>query len=142
MSQLTDAVRLRARQRCEYCMLPQGPFDYSFQIEHIVARQHGGSTVLENLALACRLCNRKKGPNLAGIDPLTGHLTVLFNPRIDNWLDHFAVSLDHSAALSLEVYGLTAIGRTTAYVLGFSERDRPALRYFLNKRDAYRWPGV
>ena len=74
---------------------------------------------------------------------MTGHLTALFNPRVDEWIDHFAISLDHSSPQSLEIYGLTAIGRTTAYVLGFSEADRPALRYLLyNREPQYRWPGL
>lgn len=37
-------------------------------IEHIVARQHGGPTRLDNLALAGRNCNLKKGPDLSGVD--------------------------------------------------------------------------
>ncbi|MGA2120023.1 MAG: HNH endonuclease signature motif containing protein [Bryobacteraceae bacterium] len=71
MSGPFEAVRQRARNRCEYCHLPQEAFRRGFHIEHIVARQHGGSTSLSNLALACWNCNRKKGPNLSGIDPAT-----------------------------------------------------------------------
>ena len=52
-------------------------------IEHIVARQHGGLSRLDNLALACWNCNLKKGPNLSGIDPTTGLVVALFNPRKD-----------------------------------------------------------
>ena len=42
------------------------------QPDHIVAVQHGGETVSENLALACCDCNLLKGPNLASVDPVTG----------------------------------------------------------------------
>lgn len=37
-------IRERARDRCEYCRLHQDdePF-FPFQIEHIIAKQHGGS---------------------------------------------------------------------------------------------------
>jgi hypothetical protein len=37
-------IRERASHRCEYCRLPQDaePF-FAYHVEHIVARQHGGS---------------------------------------------------------------------------------------------------
>jgi len=57
----------RAGERCEYCQLPSGFHPAPFQTDHIIARQHGGKTVLENLALACVHCNRFKGPNLVGL---------------------------------------------------------------------------
>src|SRR5580692_12396034 len=50
----------------------KGAFRRGFHIEHIIARQHGGSTGLDNLAFACWTCNLKKGPNLSGIDPVAG----------------------------------------------------------------------
>jgi hypothetical protein len=34
----------------------------SFHVDHIVARQHGGETARENLALSCLHCNYRKGP--------------------------------------------------------------------------------
>ena len=43
----------RAENRCEYCRLSQ---EYelfgTFHIEHIIAKQHGGSDEVDNLALA------------------------------------------------------------------------------------------
>ena len=50
MSGPTEAVRRRAGNRCEYCHLPQVAFRRGFHIEHIVARQHGGPTSLDNRA--------------------------------------------------------------------------------------------
>ena len=82
-------VRQRAQDRCEYCHLPASVFPLPFHIDHIKARQHGGLTVLENLALACLHCNRHKGPNLAGADPNTGEIIRLFHPRTDRWTEHF-----------------------------------------------------
>lgn len=140
MKLLADAVRLRARQRCEYCLLPQGAFQRLFEIEHILARQHGGAASFDNLALACGQCNLKKGPNLAGIDPSTGLLTRLFSPRTDSWIDHFSVS--NTRSIGLEINGTTSIGRTTEYVLGMNEAVRPMLRLRLNREPQYRWPGV
>lgn len=60
---------------------PRLGLPFTFSVDHIVARQHGGPTVLENLALACLHCNRHKGPNIAGTDPSTGEIVRLFHPR-------------------------------------------------------------
>ncbi|NUQ64986.1 MAG: hypothetical protein HUU20_21185 [Pirellulales bacterium] len=56
-----------------------------FCINHIIAQKHHGPTEPFTLALACYNCNSFKGPNIAGIDPETGRLTRLFNPRVDVW---------------------------------------------------------
>ena len=58
--------------------------------DHVVAAKHGGATEAPNLALACFDCNRHKGSDLASLDPETGLLTSLFNPRLDDWPTHFA----------------------------------------------------
>jgi hypothetical protein len=114
-------VRSRADNRCEYCRMHQRHYLVPFHVEHIVARQHHGSDDASNLALACHLCNRYKGPNLAGLDPGTGALTRLFNPRIDHWPDHFRIQAGR-------IIGLTAIGRTTIYVLNMNRPDRIRIR--------------
>src|ERR1035441_2513852 len=74
---------------CEYCHAPQAYYTERFQIDHIIARQHGGETIIENLALCCLECNRRKGPNLSGVDPLSNQIVTLFHPRNERWLDHF-----------------------------------------------------
>jgi len=48
-----DFVRRRAAGRCEYCLLRQEHCDLAHHVEHIVAKQHGGSDDAGNLALAC-----------------------------------------------------------------------------------------
>jgi hypothetical protein len=93
----------------------------TFHVEHIMAKQHGGPDDLENLALACQLCNLLKGPNLTGIDPDSGDITRLFHPRRDRWALHFG--MDGS-----RITGLTAEGRTTAWLLDFNCDERLALR--------------
>ena len=105
--ELRQTVRERAHHRCEYCCLPQDaePF-FANHVEHIVARQHGGSDDNENLALACYHCNAHKGPNLSGLDPESGALVRLFNPRLDKWEEHF----ERNGVL---IVGRTAVGRAT-----------------------------
>jgi hypothetical protein len=131
MSGPAEAVRQRARNRCEYCRIPQEAFRRGFHIEHIVARQHGGSTSLDNLALACWTCNLKKGPNLSGIDPATGIVTALFDPRQNQWLEHFSAHVATLIPLGIEIRGLTAVGRATVRVLALNEEMRQMVRYEL-----------
>ncbi len=77
-ARLRLAVRARAAQRCEYCRLPESESPYPFEAEHIIAEQHEGLTVPDNLAWTRLQCNRPKGPNLTTFDPQTGELTRLF----------------------------------------------------------------
>jgi hypothetical protein len=92
--------------------VPQAAFQRPFHIEHIIARQHGGKTESDNLALACWQCNFKKGPNLSGIDPETAQVTPLFHPREDTWADHFEVLIETLMPLGIEIRGLTPVGLT------------------------------
>ena len=114
-------VRERAGERCEYCRLHQRNSELLHHIEHVVARQHGGLDDVGNLALACHRCNLHKGPNLSGIDPLTGGVEVLFHPRGDRWADHFAFR-------GASVEGLTRSGRATVEVLDLNDARRLDLR--------------
>lgn len=113
---LRRRVRRRARYRCEYCQLPQSASDARLQIEHIIADQHKGGDELSNLALACIHCNLHKGPNIAGIDPVSRELTRLYDPRRDRWREHFAWQ-------GAVLVGLTAVGRTTIQVLAMNDLD-------------------
>jgi 5-methylcytosine-specific restriction endonuclease McrA len=116
-----DFVRRRAVNRCEYCLLPQEYSELTHHVEHIVAKQHGGSDAVENLALACHRCNLRKGPNLTGIDPLTNHVEALFDPRRDDWASHFALRTVH-------VEGITPVGRATVNLLAINDPRRLELR--------------
>ena len=72
-------------------------------------------------ALSCYHCNLHKGPNLTGIDPESGAMTPLFHPRRTVWDDHFILR-------DALIVGLTAVGRTTVYVLAMNAADRVQLR--------------
>ncbi len=89
-----------------------------FHVDHIIATKHGGTDDAENLCLACYKCNGYKGSNIAALDPLTGNATKLYNPRQQNWSDHFEINAN--ATLS----GLTPEGRTTIFVLRINDAER------------------
>ena len=119
---LRAAVRERAGHRCEYCHRRQQDSPLiALHVEHIIPRKHGGGDKFENLALACAECNLHKGSNLTGIDPETKEVTRLFNPRSDQWTEHFVWN-------HLQIIGLTDIGRTTVCVLELNTAARLRVR--------------
>jgi len=112
----------RARNRCEYCNLQQAHVPLVlYTVDHVLPKQHGGTDEEANLAFACYRCNLHKGPNLAGIDPESGEMVALFNPRQQSWPDHFA-------RIGAFIVGLTPTGRTTVRVLAMNAPERRELR--------------
>jgi hypothetical protein len=114
---LCQLVWGRAGRRCETCRNPEPPF----QIEHIIARQHGGLTIAENLALACIRCNLHNGPNLSGVDRIGGVIVTLYQPRQQKWAEHFRIE-------DGIIIGLTPTGRATAESLRFNDVVRVDVR--------------
>ena len=121
---LEELVWERAENRCEYCQLHQHYSLLTFEIDHIIARKHGGPTVAGNLALSCFYCNSFKGSNIAGRDPKTKKTTPLFNPRRHKWSRHFRWN-------GAVLMGRTPIGRTTIAVLNINEAEAVATRGLL-----------
>jgi hypothetical protein len=124
---MRELVRRRAADRCEYCGLSQDHSELTHHVEHIVAKQHGGSGDADNLALACHRCNLRKGPNLTGIDPSTGEVVPLFHPRRNPWAEHFVLQ-------GVRIEGLTSTGRATIQVLAMNDARRLDLRAELAAR--------
>jgi hypothetical protein len=112
-------VAAQARHRCGYCLTQELVVGQPMEIDHLFPRSLGGPTVEENLWLACSLCNDHKGDRLLAIDPVTGSKVRLFNPRRQDWRQHFAW-----AEGSTRVDGTTAIGRATVAALRL---NRPGL---------------
>lgn len=121
---LRKLVVQRADGCCEYCHIHEDEVLFAHEVDHVVAEQHGGQTVEENLCLACFQCNRLKGPNIAGIDPLTGAVEVLFHPRLDDWGSHFRF-------LGAEIEPRTPRGRATVNTLRMNAPERLRLRSML-----------
>lgn len=133
MARLSRTLELEVRRRaagwCEYCLFPESASELPFHIDHIIAQKHGGQGESENLAWACFSCNLRKGPNIAGLDPETGELTPLFNPRADTWSEHFAWE-------GAWLRGKTAIGRATVAVLDINHVDSVAVREALREEES------
>lgn len=119
---IAQDVRDRAGNVCEYCRMPQMFYPtVPYPIDHIIAKQHGGISKLTNLALSCLHCNSHKGPNIAGLDPLTRKLTKLFDPRRHKWERHFRWE-------GAYLVGKTGIGRATIVVLAINDPDAVEVR--------------
>jgi len=110
---LVELVWERANGCCEYCRMVQLYDELSFEIDHIIPEQHGGTTVALNLALSCFACNHHRGPNLSGIDSKSKKIVRLFHPRRHKWTRHFRWD-------GPILVGRTAVGRATISVLAIN----------------------
>jgi hypothetical protein len=126
-SEVRALVRRRADDACEYCRLPAFASVLPHQVDHIIGRQHRGSDDGANLCLCCIFCNLKKGPIIASIDPTTGAIVPLYDPRRHQWKAHFQT--DDS-----RIVGLTPEGRATVELLGMNSDERVQLRRVLLRR--------
>ena len=111
-------VRQRAKDLCEYCHASEKWQYVRFTVDHIIPLNQDGADDLENLALACFHCNRRKSNNLSGMDPQSKTKVPLFNPRSEEWPQHFIWSMN-----ALYILGLTPTGRATIEMLALN-RDR------------------
>lgn len=122
-----ESARIRAQDRCEYCLLQRaavpssGLQDLDFHVEHIIPRQHGGASDMDNLAWACDRCNLCKGTNLTGIDPATGNIALLYHPRRSHWSEHFRLE-------GFLIVGTSDTGRASVRLLNMNAPNRVKLR--------------
>ncbi len=107
---LKDLVRERAQGLCEYCHASEHWQFVSHTMDHIVPQSARAPDTSENLALACSNCNMRRQACTESV--ADGTLVPLFNPRTDNWNDHFTWSHD-----TLSIVALTSVGRGTLDVL-------------------------
>jgi hypothetical protein len=66
--------------------------------------------------LSCAPCNNFKGDQTTAVDPETSERVALFNPRSQDWFEHFRWSED-----GIRILGLTPTGRATALALHLSD---------------------
>jgi hypothetical protein len=115
-----QAVRERAKYLCEYCHSSERLSASRFTIDHITPKSLGGSDELENLALACRRCNERRYNFVASIDPESQATVPLFNPRLQEWDEHF-IWVDRGILIE----GITPIGRATCIRLDLNDTRYP-----------------
>ncbi len=134
MTYLSEALRrqvvTRARHICEYCLLPESAKLFTFEVDHIISEKHRGETNADNWCLSCLDCNRHKGSDIASLDPESGALVRLFNPRRDIWHEHFRLE-------GAQIQGLTPVGRVTVFLLRLNEAERVGERALLIEADVY-----
>ena len=118
-------VRQRARYLCEYCHSPEYLSPDRFTIDHIMPQSLGGSDEADNLALACHRCNERHYNFTSAIDPQTQEEIPLFNPRQQQWYDHYLWTKDGT-----KILGTTPTGRATCNRLDFNDerRDEPSIQ--------------
>lgn len=109
-------VRQRANYLCEYCHSSERVSPSRFTMEHIVPQSLGGSDHTDNLALACRRCNERRYNFVEALDPRTGQMASLFNPRKQVWLEHFIWINDNTV-----IEGITVVGRATCQCLDLND---------------------
>lgn len=114
---LRRLVAERAAYLCEYCLLHEEDTFFGCEVDHIISEKHGGPTAAENLAYACAFCNRAKGSDIGSIVWRTGAFSRFFHPRLDRWVEHFALD-------GVTILPLSAIGEVTARILDFNNPDR------------------
>lgn len=130
--EIRQQVRLRAKNRCEYCGKPDGYSVHKHQVDHIISQKHKGSDDLDNLALACFRCNVSKGTDVGAYDSETAQLVPFYNPRAQSWKEHFKL-LENE-----EITGLSPSGRITVAVFQFNHPDQLESRRYLI--EANLWP--
>jgi hypothetical protein len=118
---LRKSIIKRAENCCEYCHLSQKGQEATFHIDHVIPFVSEGETTFENLALACVSCSLRKGAKRIVVDSETMKEVRLFNPRTDNWKDHFQWS-------GIILIGTTPIGRATIETLDLNRRLILAIR--------------
>jgi hypothetical protein len=114
-------VRERAGYRCEYCRKPELGDGFKHQVDHIISIKLGGSSSPENLCWACVHCNAFKSSIVSGYDSETGQLFPLYNPRLQQWDDHFWFD-------GPMIQGITNIGRLTIQVLRLNDEQEVQIR--------------
>lgn len=123
-------VAKRADYLCEYCLVSEQDTIVGCAIDHIISLKHGGSSNIDNLAYCCVYCNRFKGSDIGSIILDEREFVRFYNPRWDNWREHFKLN-------NFTIEPLTNIGKVTARILGFNDQPRLLERKLLIDNQKY-----
>ncbi len=127
---LRRQVAERADSHCEYCLIAETDTFFGCEVDHIISEKHGGATQLDNLAYACAFCNRHKGSDIGSIDWDQGVFSRFYNPRSDQWSDHFDLE-------GIKIKPLSTIGAVTVRILQMNAEERLLERAALQAQGQY-----
>jgi CRISPR/Cas system Type II protein with McrA/HNH and RuvC-like nuclease domain len=88
------------------------------EVDHIYPLSKGGKNTEENLWLICGTCNSAKSNKTDAFDEVTNETVSIFNPRTQNWNEHFSWNKN-----ATKIIGQTSIGRATILALNLN-RER------------------
>ncbi len=94
----------------------QRALPYRLEIEHLLPTSLGGGDERANLWLSCHKCNKLRSNRVTAMDPLKQHEVAMFNPRNDQWKEHFAWQAE-----GLHIVVRTARGRATVAALRLND---------------------
>ena len=124
---LKGQVATRAKFCCEYCLCQEKYSPATFSIDHIIPLSREGNDDIENLAYSCQGCNNFKYNHLVGFDNITGQNATLYNPRTEDWDEHFMWNKDYTVLI-----GKTPTGRATIERLNLNRTNVTNLRRALH----------
>ena len=129
---MRERVRQRAAGRCEYCHADERWQFIRFTIDHVMPISSGGGDGFENLALACRNCNERRGNRCEVTISNSTETVAVFDPRKHTWAEHFVWEAD-----KVRIVGITEIGRGTVALLDLND-DRHGERVIrVRARDVF-----
>lgn len=131
--EIRQLVINRADRLCEYCLIHSDDTVLGCSIDHIISLKHSGPNEANNLAYACIFCNRYKGSDIGSIIWETQEFIRFYNPRRDQWSEHFR--LEQST-----ITPVSSIGEVTVRILGFNDRNRLMERQILIDQGRYPHP--
>jgi len=120
---LRQRVAEAARFRCGYCLTSQLVIGPLLEIDHIIPESGSGTNDENNLFLACPTCNSHKADRQEAVDPETMATVPLFNPRTEQWNEHFEWIEEGTV-----IRGKTPQGRATVDMLNMNHSDTVAAR--------------
>ncbi|MGH2369400.1 MAG: HNH endonuclease [Chloroflexota bacterium] len=120
-----ERLLAQAGDRCGYCRSSQRIMGVRLILDHLTPLGRGGVDDEENLWPSCQPCNGFKQARTEVRDLVSGDVVPLFNPRRQQWNEHFAW-VDGGRRID----GRTAIGRATVAALRLNREELVEARGF------------
>lgn len=126
---IRNEVRQRSMYECEFCGISETDSGGELTIDHFRPKSKGGDDCLGNLVYCCIRCNQYKFDYW----PITPDEPMLFNPRIENFEDHF-LRLDNGTLYALTPTGIFTLKRLRLNRPSLVANRLRKIKYFENNR--------